>query len=207
MKNILDNQEYAKEDIILTLKDEKFYLRHQKFGLLVKGDDLSSTYKELMKKKKERISMMKELNMEIPVNPSKQDSFRHWVRIESEKLSGFFAKIVILAVVFVVVAAIVTPKLNVMMQARLSQLSAVAKRQINLPFHIVSHQVVPAVERRIRNVTPVLEKSLYEQAEIRPMEPERQEKIIKSLRVIVQRFKPFVDELRPLFKGEGARVP
>jgi hypothetical protein len=207
MEDILDNQEHANEDIILTLKDKKFYLLHQKFGLLVKGNDLSSAYRELVEKKKERISMMKELNIEIPVNRSKQDSFRHWVRIESEKLSGFFAKIVILAVVFVVVAAIVTPKLNVMMQARLSQLSAVAKRQINLPFHIVSHRVVPAVERRIRNVTPVLEKSLYEQAEIRPMEPERQEKIIKSLRVIVQRFKPFVDELRPLFKGEGARVP
>ena len=61
MNDNLDNQEYCNEDIILTLKDGKFYLRLQKFGLLVKGDDLSSTYKELVEKKKERINMMKEL--------------------------------------------------------------------------------------------------------------------------------------------------
>ena len=48
MNDNLGNQENANEDIILNLKDEKFYLRLQKFGLMVKGDDLNSTYKELM---------------------------------------------------------------------------------------------------------------------------------------------------------------
>lgn len=208
MKNNLDNQEYANEDIILTLKDEKFYLRHQKFGLLVKGNDLSSAYKELVEKKKERVGMMEELNIKIPVNPSKQDSFRHWVRIESEKLLEFFAKIVILAVVFVVVAAIVTPKLDKIIQTRLSQFSSIAKREVSdiirLPFDIVEHRAVPYFERRAK--VDVLEKALYKKAEEKPMELERQEKTIKSLRIIVQRLKPFVDELHPLFKGERSRV-
>ena len=197
MNDNLGNQENANEDIILNLKDEKFYLRLQKFGLMVKGDDLNSTYKELMEKKKKRISIMKELNLDISVNRPKRDS------------AGFFLKTIIFAVVFLFVVGIVGPKLNGMMGAHLSQLGSMAKRNmhdlINLPFEIVRYRVIPFFERRAK--VAVLEKALYKKVEEGPMELERQEKIIKSLRVMVQRLKPFVDELRPLFKGEESRVP
>ena len=209
MNDNLGNQENANEDIILNLKDEKFYLRLQKFGLMVKGDDLNSTYKELMEKKKKRISIMKELNLDIPVNRPKRDSARHLARIDSERALGFFLKTIILAVVFLLVVGIVGHKLNGIMESRLSQLGSMAKRDmhdlINLPFEIVRYRVIPFFERRAK--VDVLEKALYKKVEERPMELERQEKIIKSLRVMVQRLKPFVDELRPLFKGEESRVP
>ena len=209
MNDNLGNQENANEDIILNLKDEKFYLRLQKFGLMVKGDDLNSTYKELMEKKKKRISIMKELNLDIPVNRPKRDSARHLARIDSERALGFFLKTIIFAVVFLLVVGIVGPKLNGMMGAHLSQLGSMAKRNmhdlINLPFEIVRYRVIPFFERHAK--VDVLEKALYKKVEERPMELERQEKIIKSLRVMVQRLKPFVDELRPLFKGEESRVP
>ena len=197
MSDNLGDQENANEDIILNLKDEKFYLRLQKFGLMVKGDDLNSTYKELMEKKKKRISIMKELNLDISVNRPKRDS------------AGFFLKTIIFAVVFLFVVGIVGPKLNGMMGAHLSQLGSMAKRNmhdlINLPFEIVRYRVIPFFERRAK--VAVLEKALYKKVEEGPMELERQEKIIKSLRVMVQRLKPFVDELRPLFKGEESRLP
>ena len=66
MNDNLDNQEYCNEDIILTLKDGKFYLRLQKFGLLVKDDDLSSTYEELVEKKKERINIDERIKRKYP---------------------------------------------------------------------------------------------------------------------------------------------
>lgn len=205
MNDNLDNQENANEDIILNLKDEKFYLRLQKFGLMVKGDDLNSTYKELMEKKKKRISIMKELNLDIPVNLPKRGSARHLARIDSERALGFFLKIIIFAVVFLFVVGIV----GSIMEPRLSQLGSMTKRNmhdlINLPFEIVRYRVIPFFERHAK--VDVLEKALYKKVEERPMELERQEKIIKSLRVMVQRLKPFVDELRPLFKGEESRVP
>ena len=209
MNDNLDNQENANEDIILNLKDEKFYLRLQKFGLMVKGDDLNSTYKELMEKKKKRISIMKELNLDIPVNRPKRDSARHLARINSERALGFFLKTIIFAVVFLLVVGIVGSKLGGIMEPRLSQLGSMTKRNmhdlINLPFEIVRYRVIPFFERHAK--VDVLEKALYKKVEEGPMELERQEKIIKSLRVMVQRLKPFVDELRPLFKGEESRVP
>lgn len=214
MNDNLDNQDSNNiEDIILTLKDEKFYLRLQNFGLLVKGDDLSSTYKELVEKKKERVSMMKELNIDIPVNRPKRDFFRHRARIDLGIVLGFFLKTIIFAIVFLLVVGIVGPKLNGIMETHLSQLGSMAKRNmndfINLPFDIVRYKIAPGVKRRINNVKPfdVLEKALYKQAEGRPMEPERQEKIIKSMRVVVHRLKPFVEEIRPLFKDGVAHSP
>jgi len=209
MNDNLGNQENANEDIILNLKDEKFYLRLQKFGLMVKGDDLNSTYKELMEKKKKRISIMKELNLDIPVDRPKRGSARNLARIDSKRALGFFLKTIIFAVVFLLVVGIIGSKLGGIMEPRLSQLGSMTKRNmrdfINLPFEIVRHRVIPFFERRAK--VDVLEKALYKKAEERPMEVERQEKIIKSLRVMVQRLKPFVDELRPLFKGEESRVP
>jgi len=59
MNASIDNQEYLNRDITLTVKDEKFYLRVQELGLLVKGDNFSSTYEELMQKKEERINIWK----------------------------------------------------------------------------------------------------------------------------------------------------
>ena len=208
MNDNLDNQEYCNEDIILTLKDGKFYLRLQKFGLLVKGDDLSSTYKELVEKKKERINMMKELNINIPVNRPKRGSARHWARIDSEKILGFFLKTAILAVVFVVVVGIVALKLDGIMGTHISQLGSMVKRSANdlvtVPFDLFQYRLVPHYVNYIKSVKPVhvLEKALHEEAMKNPIEPERKEKIIKDLRVVVHRLKPFIAEIRPLFKDE-----
>ena len=43
---------------------------------------------------------------------------------------------------------------------------------------------------------------LHEEALKNTMEPKRQEKIIKDLRLIVNRLKPFLEEIRPLFISE-----
>ena len=51
-------------------------------------------------------------------------------------------------------------------------------------------------------LTRLLEKVLHEEALKNTMEPKRQEKIIKDLRLIVYRLKPFLDEIRPLFISE-----
>jgi len=46
-----------------------------------------------------------------------------------------------------------------------------------------------------------LEEELYRAVD-HEISPERQEKIIKSIRVIVKRLKPFVDEIKPLFSDD-----
>ena len=65
-------------------------------------------------------------------------------------------------------------------------------------------QLAPDYLNRVKDVNPIhiLENALHEEAVKNPIEPERQEKIIKDLRVIVHRLKPFLVEIRPLFKSE-----
>jgi hypothetical protein len=65
-------------------------------------------------------------------------------------------------------------------------------------------QLAPDHLNRLKNINPIhiLENALHKEAVKNPIEPERQEKIIKDLRVVVPRLKPFLDEIRPLFKSE-----
>ena len=99
------------------------------------------------------------------------------------------------------------------MESRIGQLSSMAKRNaadlITLPFDLLQHRIVPYYVNRIKNVKPIsiLEKALHEEAMKNPIEPERQEKIIKDLRAVVHRLKPFIEEIKPLLKGEKANSP
>ena len=200
----LDNQEYLK-DIILTVKDEKFYFRLQNLGLLVKGDDLNSAYHELIKKRNERIKTMKELDLKMP------DS--QLTRVNSWNMLEFFFKVMMVAVVFSVIIGFVGITLGNVMESRTGQLSSMAKRSVNdlvsIPFDILQHRLVPHYANRMRNVKPIsfLEKALHEEALKKPMEQERQEKIIKDLRIVAHRLKPFIEEIKPLLKGEKSNSP
>ena len=188
----LDDRQYLNEDIILTSKDEKFYLRLQNLALLVKGDDLNSAYQELIKKKNERIKIMKELDLKIPES--------QLTRVNSWNMLEFFSKVMMVVVVFLVIIGFVGITLGSVMESRAGQLSSMAKRKatdlITLPFDLLQHRIVPHYVNRIKNAKPtsILEKALHEEAMKNPIEPERQEKIIKDLRAVVHRLKPFIEE-------------
>jgi hypothetical protein len=206
MNDILDDQEYLNKDITLTVKDEKFFLHLQKLGLLVKGDDLNSTYQELMQKKIERLGVMKELNIDIPVDPSRGTFAQGFKIIKFKSLIEFFLKTLIIVFVLLGVGGVIVSKLGDKMEPRLSEVLSMLKRNANdlatMPIDILKHQVVPHYANRIRSIKPVLiiEKVLHEEAIKKPMEAKRQEKIIKDLRLVVNRLEPFIEEIRPLFK-------
>ena len=201
----LDDQQYLNEDIILTSKDEKFYLRLQNLALLVKGDDLNSAYQELIKKKNERIKIMKELDLKIPES--------QLTRVNSANMLEFFLKTMIVVGIFSVIIGFVGIILGNVMESRTSQLSSMVKRNatelMTLPFDLLQHRIVPHYVNRIKNAKPtsILEKALHEEAMKNPIEPERQEKIIKDLRAVVHRLKPFIEEIKPLLKGEKSNSP
>ena len=106
----LYDQQYLNEDIILTSKDEKFYLRLQNLALLVKGDDLNSAYQELIKKKNERIKIMKELDLKIPE--------RQLTRVNSANMLEFFLKTMIVVGIFSVIIGFVGIILGNVMESR-----------------------------------------------------------------------------------------
>lgn len=205
MNTNLDDQQNLNEDIILTSKNEKFYLRLQNLALLVKGDDLNSAYQELIKKKNERMKIMKELDLKIPES--------QLTRVNSWNMLEFFLKVMMVAVVFSVIIGFVGITLGNVMESRIDQLSSMAKRNatdlITLPFDLLQHRIVPHYANRMRNVKPIsfLEKALQEEALKKPMEQERQEKIIKDLRIVVHRLKPFLKEIQPLLNSKKQNSP
>jgi|LWDU01.1.fsa_nt_gi hypothetical protein len=180
----LDNQEYLNEDIILTIKDEKFYLRLQNLELLVKGDDFNSAYHELIQKKNARLTIMKELNLNIP--PSRLKGVSNPLFSKQ-----FFFKMVVATVSFLSIIGFTKITLDEAVESGLNQFRSIV-------------QLAPDHLNRLKNINPIhiLENALHKEAVKNPIEPERQEKIIKDLRVVVHRLKPFLEEIRPLFKSE-----
>ena len=148
---------------------------------------------------------MKELDLKIP------DS--QLTRVNSWNMLEFFFKVMMVAVVFSVIIGFVGIILGNVMESRIGQLSSMAKRNaadlITLPFDLLQHRIVPYYVNRIKNAKPtsILEKALHEEAMKNPIEPERQEKIIKDLRAVVHRLKPFIEEIKPLLKGEKPNSP
>jgi len=180
----IDNPEYLNEDIILTIKDEKFYLRIQHLELLVKGNDFDSAYNELVQKKNARLKIMKELNLHIPTSGLKENSNQLFTKNK-------FFKILIYTLIFFSLIIFTKKIFNGIIDARINQFRSAV-------------ELVPQYLNREHafKLTRLLEKVLHEEALKNTMEPKRQEKIIKDLRLIVNRLKPFLEEIRPLFISE-----
>ena len=105
--------------------------------------------------------------------------------------SHFFFQIIVATVSFLSIIGFTKITLDGVMESGLSQFRSIV-------------QLDPDYLNRVKDVNPIhiLENALHEKAVKNPIEPERQEKIIKDLRVIVHRLKPFLVETRPLFKSE-----
>ena len=175
----INNPEYLNEDIILTIKDEKFYLRIQHLELLVKGDDFDSAYKELVLKKNSRLNIMKELNLNVPTSRSKKNP--------NELLTNFFLKTLIYTLISLFLIIFTRITFDGIIDTRIKQFR-------------LAVELVPQYFNREHafKLIQLLEKVLHEEALKNPMEPKRQEKIIKDLRLITNRLKPFLEEIRPL---------
>ena len=180
----IDNPEYLNEDIILTIKDEKFYLRIKHLELLVKGDDFDSAYNELVQKKNARLNIMKELNLHVPTSRLKENPNQLFTK-------KFFLNILIYTLIFLSLIIFTRKTFDGIIDARINQFRSAVEL---VPQYFNRHHAF--------KLTRLLEKVLHEEALKNPMEPKRQEKIIKDLRLIANRLKPFLDEIRPLFISE-----
>ena len=85
-------------------------------------------------------------------------------------------------------------KINWQLQEALHQLS----KQINLSIGATSTEIQKMIPSKPGNR---IEEELH-RAMDHPISPERQEKIVRSIRVVVKRLRPFVKEISPLFSDE-----
>ncbi len=159
--------------------------------MLGKGETLDEAYNNLLNKKTELVQEFEELGILDELPDALPRKVSRSLR-EPEGLLNFFIKtlvVVVVAFVFIGFGVKELKKQGEIMKKEISQAGAVFKNEITKIKTL----------RLGRRLGHELEKGANHE-----ISPERQEELIKNIRVLVQRYKPILDELSPLFSGDGA---
>lgn len=176
------SEEYGFEPTLI-IKRGKYYFQIRELGLTVKGDTLDSAYQDLLKKKEELILKFEEAdNLEELPAPASAPRIKEGVAFR--ELGLFSAKMAIGAVVIAALIAFAGNRVNSTINHNLSRLKTEVDEMVSgKPGRKLEKELHRAVNHEIA--------------------PERREKIIKSIRVLVKRCQPFIKELKPLFEDSN----
>lgn len=169
-------------DAILRTRNGHYYLQIKELGLLVHGDDLASTYSELSRKRDALVKDFQDAGLlqELPIASSIGVSAGTG-RSLGQEVGLFSLKMLMVAVTISVVVF-------------------VAVSQVAYTAYKVADKVEVSIGELRKKPFKELERQLFMAADAsNEPSPEKQEKVVQSLRVLVKRVKPYVDELRPLF--------
>jgi hypothetical protein len=183
-------------EVIISVKNETYYCRIPELNLFAKGNDLESSYRELMNKKEKFIEVVEEFEGKFdPISPSTA-RIRGGERVDGGLLwwNGiglFLIKAGAMTLLFLIVLYVSSRGI----QSTISTSLDMIEKKIN---NLSNQDLVKSTIRPGRKI----EKELYKAVD-HPIDPERAKKITESLRVIVNRYRPFAKEFRPLLEDIG----
>lgn len=171
-------------DVVLKEHNGQFVCRVKELNLVVSGDDLMSCVAETMKKRDAIIKDFQAAGLlhELP-GPARVNREQPSSRSLGGELKVFSLKMLIVMVTFLALLAIALGQV-VYSANRLASKLEVSAGEWKKPGKALERQLFLAAD-------PANEPS-----------PEKQEKVIQSIRVLVKRVKPYVDELRPLYSDQ-----
>lgn len=174
--------EIPQYDTVVRTRNGQYYLQIKELGLLVHGEDLASTFAKLTNKRDALVKDFQDAGLlqELPIASASSVSNGSGRSIGQE-LGLFSLKMLMVAVTISVIVFVAVSQVAYTAEKVAAKLETSIGELRKKPFKEIERQLILAAE-----------------AENEPS-PEKQEKILQSLRVLVKRVKPYVDELRPLF--------
>ena len=173
------NQHEGKDcmyDINLQVRDGKYHFYIKGLQIQGVGKSLELAYDDLLSKKEKITKEFEEVGVALPI-PRESSGKKFSVG----EFGVFLSKCLVVLFLFVGCFSYASRKINDVLKENISQIHS----------------------RLSRINTNQLEEALYQAASAKHNpSPERREKIIASIRTLVQRNKPFVDELKPLFSSK-----
>ena len=206
-------------EVIVSVKNEKYFCRFPELNLIAKGNDLESSYQELMKKKEELIKEVVEFQGDDELVPPSttwsREGGRQWgSSVAGNGLMGFLVRAGISGLMALVILYITTQtigeEIRDVVDSSVTKSSSQLESTLNSTLSTVDKSImkmVTNIRTEIEDSIPThpgrnIESELYRAVD-HPIDPEREEKIVNSIRVIVNRLKPFAKELRPLLEEFG----
>lgn len=171
-------------DVVVKEQNGQYMCRIKELNLIASGADLSSTFAEITKKRDAIIKDFENAGLpdELPAPARTRDQQPSSRNLVGE-LKLFSLKMLIVMLAFSTLLAIALGQVAYS-ATRLASKLEVSLGEWKKPGKALERQLFLAAE-------PANEPS-----------PEKQEKIIQSIRVLVKRVKPYVDEFRPLFSDQ-----
>lgn len=199
----------APYEVIISIKKDKYFCRIPELYLVAKGNDLGSSYQELMKKKGALFKEIEEFENEDECNPPLVTRFGDSKGSRSSStendLRNFLIKKgvvgLLILILFIIASQIISGEANKLV----NNVTTGIKNSTRFSPGQITNQV-NKILTGIKNSSlsnPVrIEKALNHAADL-PIDPEREHKIAANIRVIVNRLKPFAREFRPLLEEVG----
>jgi len=174
---------YGNYDAVVKFKDGKYHFYIRELNLIGTGDTLDSAYAEINRKREEVVKEFSESGHLDELPPPEGARPARVKGAGDTDLGGFAFKVLIAGLAVIVVLMFAVGQINRVFSSNVELLKAelnyISNTIPSKPGRVIEHELYKAVDH--------------------PISPERQKKIIESIRVIVKRLKPFVDEFKVLF--------
>ena len=186
-------------DINLKIDKGVYHFHVPELMLFSKGSDVQSAYQKLMLERDNLFQSAEDAGIQIPqaASPRKFSMRQPKGRlVGSNTVMSYFLESIMAGAIFFLTAFFTLQMAQSTMKTSLNNVSKHLEKSIE---HL-NHQV-----KQVQRLNPgrLIEKELYRAAD-HPISLERQEKIIKSIRVIVKRMRPFIREVSPLFSKDAS---
>jgi hypothetical protein len=191
-------------EILLKVKKDKYFLSIPEFGMIASDNSLERAYQSLAVKKEAFLKELQEAELTLPkkesspiTGPALTKKFA--TNNLRDNVLGFIIKMVMVGVVLIIVIGVSSAKLNVIADTQITKLTSLINKT-STDLDNKSRQALI----QLKTIIPSkpgrkLEKELIRAAE-KEVDPERQEKIIKGIRALLKKWKPVINEVRPLFE-------
>jgi len=207
-------------EVVVSIKNEKYFCRIRELSLVGKGDDLQSSYQELMRKMEELFEELEEFGDEEGLVPPAVNWSRGGgggprnISLTQDDFKDFLVKAGAVGVMVLVVLYIATQtiggKIVDVVDSSLEKGGGRLESTLSSSLNTVDkslERMVKNVRKEIETIIPSkpgreIENELYKAVD-HPIDSEREQRIIQSIRVVVKRMMPFAKEFRPLIEEFG----
>jgi hypothetical protein len=173
-KNLKKNYE-----AVLSIKDGKYYFYVNELQLIASGETLDSAYHQLNLRKDERIREFEEAGFLEKLPPPAQNPSTLGVSVKRKETGIFVLKSLTVGFMFVVLIIFSGNTLKNILSTLPQKIKSGLKQLPRQAFRELDYELQNMSEQKISI--------------------EKQEKIRKNLRIVVQQLRPFADEIKPLF--------
>ena len=183
---------------VVKFENGNYHLSIEELGIRVIKEDLASGYEELIRKKNLLIQENEESELFIRLPPPRNFS-NHSNSYLGKELKLFLMKTIITGTLIIAIIFLGAKQIDELARSALDRSSHLIVASLDEVFDRTVDSISASISASIDKANDKVKERTVFKAVTKGVPPEQKEAIIQRIRRIVERNKPFVDELKLLF--------